>query len=72
MLARGIVGDAAGVPKVACPLHKRTFDLRTGACLSQDASPIATFPVRVEGDDILVELPPADSLRIACEKALAS
>jgi nitrite reductase (NADH) large subunit len=73
VLARGIVGDAAGTPKVACPLHKKTFDLRTGACLSQDAAAIATFPVRVDGDDVLVELPPADSLRIvACEKALAS
>jgi nitrite reductase (NADH) large subunit len=73
VLARGIVGDAAGTPKVACPLHKKTFDLRTGACLSQDTSAIATFPVRVEGDDVLVELPPAGALRIvACEKALAS
>ena len=58
VLARGIVGDQCGTPKVACPLHKRTFDLRSGACLSQDAPAIATFAVRVEGDDVLVELPP--------------
>jgi nitrite reductase (NADH) large subunit len=63
VLSRGIVGDDHGAPKVACPLHKRTFDLRSGACLSKDAGPIATFPVRVEGDDILVELP--SSLPIA-------
>ncbi len=56
VLSRGIVGDDHGAPKVACPLHKRTFDLRSGACLSKDASPIATFPVRIEGDDVLVEL----------------
>ena len=49
VLARGIVGDQAGAPKVACPLHKKTFDLRTGACLSGDALEIATFPVRVDG-----------------------
>ena len=74
VLARGIVGDAGGVPKVACPLHKRTFDLRSGACLSEDASALVTFPVRVVGDDIYVELPPAGELRVpACaEKALAS
>jgi nitrite reductase (NADH) large subunit len=73
VLARGIVGDDHGAPKVACPLHKKTFDLRSGACLSNDAPAIATFPVRVEGDDVLVELPPVDALRItACEKALAS
>jgi len=73
VLSRGIVGDDHQAPKVACPLHKRTFDLRTGACLSQDAAAIATFRLRIEGDDILVELPPPDALA-ACagEKALAS
>ncbi|HEY5947966.1 MAG TPA: nitrite reductase large subunit NirB [Kofleriaceae bacterium] len=73
VLSRGIVGDDHGAPKVACPLHKRTFDLRNGNCLSNDAPAIATFAVRVDGDDVLVDLPPAESLRItACEKALAS
>jgi nitrite reductase (NADH) large subunit len=62
VLARGIVGDRAGTPKVACPLHKKTFDLQTGACLSGDSLEIATFPVRVDGDDVLVELPPVDQL----------
>jgi nitrite reductase (NADH) large subunit len=62
VLARGIVGDQAGAPKVACPLHKKTFDLRSGACLSGDALEIATFAVRIEGDDVLVELPPLADL----------
>ncbi len=57
VLARGIVGDQGGAPKVACPLHKKTFDLESGACLSGDALEIATFAVRVEGDDVMVELP---------------
>ena len=69
ILARGILGDAAGSPKVACPLHKNTFDLRSGACLSADLSAIATFPVKIEGDDVLVELPPASELRSAPRKA---
>ena len=55
VLSRGIVGDAAGAPKVACPLHKRTFDLRSGKCLSRDATDLATFPVRVDGDDVYVD-----------------
>jgi nitrite reductase (NADH) large subunit len=72
VLARGIVGDQAGAPKVACPLHKKTFDLRSGACLSGDTLEIATFPVRVEGDDVLVELPPVEELtaRAACDVAM--
>ena len=65
VLARGILGDQGGAPKVACPLHKKTFDLRTGACLSGESLEIATFPVRVEGDAVLVELPPADDLERA-------
>jgi nitrite reductase (NADH) large subunit len=72
VLARGIVGDQSGAPKVACPLHKKTFDLSTGSCLSGEPLEIATFPVRVEGDDVWVELPPAEELRaIECREARA-
>ncbi len=68
VLARGIVGDQAGVPKVACPMHKKTFDLTSGACLSGEDLEIATFPVRVEGEDVWIELPPAEELApAACE-----
>ncbi|MDP9151810.1 MAG: nitrite reductase large subunit NirB [Myxococcota bacterium] len=70
VLARGILGDQAGAPKVACPLHKKTFDLRSGACLSGESLAISTFPVRVEGDDVWVGLPPAAELaEEACAEA---
>jgi len=62
VLSRGIVGDASGTPKVACPLHKKTFSLVTGESLQQEEYRIRTFPVRVEGDDVLVELPPTEVL----------
>ncbi|HVJ92389.1 MAG TPA: nitrite reductase large subunit NirB, partial [Labilithrix sp.] len=65
VLSRGIVGDHDGVPMVACPLHKKTFDLQTGACLSKDAPGVMTFAVKIEGDDVLVDLPPADEFRVA-------
>jgi hypothetical protein len=68
VLARGIVGDTNGKPKVACPLHKNTFDLRSGACLNGDLPAIATFAVKIEGDDVLVELPPAGELRTSPRK----
>jgi 3-phenylpropionate/trans-cinnamate dioxygenase ferredoxin component len=43
---------------IECPLHGSRFDIRTGAVLSLPAyEPIAVYPVRVEGEDILVELP---------------
>jgi nitrite reductase (NADH) large subunit len=63
VLARGILGDVTGKPKVACPLHKNTFDLRNGACLTGDLAKIETFPVKIDGEDVLVELPPAAELK---------
>ncbi|HVH46763.1 MAG TPA: nitrite reductase large subunit NirB, partial [Labilithrix sp.] len=73
VLARGITGDQGGTPKVACPLHKKTFDLQSGECLSGDELQIATFAVRIVGDDVFVDLPPADELAPkACTVDLAS
>lgn len=43
--------------ELMCPLHGACFDLRTGSHLSLPAvKPIASYPVKVEGDVILVEL----------------
>jgi 3-phenylpropionate/trans-cinnamate dioxygenase ferredoxin subunit len=42
---------------VECPLHGSRFDIRTGQPLSLPAfRPIAVYPVRLEGDDVLVDL----------------
>jgi nitrite reductase (NADH) large subunit len=57
VLARGIVGDQGGAPKVACPLHKKTFNLETGECMSGDELRVQTFPVKVEGEFVYMELP---------------
>jgi len=56
VLSQGIIGDASGVAKVACPLHKKQFGLADGQQLDGDLS-LITFPVKIEGDDVLVELP---------------
>jgi nitrite reductase (NADH) large subunit len=65
ILSRGIVGDQGGVPKVACPLHKKTFALDSGSCLSGDPYGIATFPVKVEDGIVYAELPPPEELELA-------
>jgi nitrite reductase (NADH) large subunit len=62
VLARGIIGDQSGTPKVACPLHKKTFALDTGSCLSGDELKISTFPVQVSAGMVYVELPPVEVL----------
>jgi 3-phenylpropionate/trans-cinnamate dioxygenase ferredoxin subunit len=42
---------------IECPRHGSTFDLRTGRPRTLPATvPVATFPVKVEGDTILIEL----------------
>ena len=44
---------------IECPLHAGRFDLRTGA--GQGApieDDLQVYPVRVEGDDVLVQVPP--------------
>jgi nitrite reductase (NADH) large subunit len=62
VLSRGIVGDQGGVPKVACPLHKKTFSLESGACLSGEDYRVQVFPVRIEEDEVFLELPAEDEL----------
>jgi nitrite reductase (NADH) large subunit len=62
VLSQGIIGDAAGMPKVACPLHKKTFSLESGEEMGDGDLQIITFPVKVEGDDILVELPSVEEV----------
>jgi nitrite reductase (NADH) large subunit len=57
VLARGLIGDQGGQPKVACPQHKKTFSLKTGECLSGDQLKVRTFPVKIEGDAVYLELP---------------
>lgn len=47
---------------VTCSSHGAEFNVRTGAVLSLPATePIATYPVRVDGNDILVAV--ADGVR---------
>jgi nitrite reductase (NADH) large subunit len=62
VLSQGIVGDASSVSKVACPLHKKQFGLSDGAELGEGDLQILTFPVRIENNNVLVELPSVPEL----------
>lgn len=57
VLSRGIVGSKGDVPKVASPVYKQGFDLRTGRCLDDPAVAVRTFPVREAGGRVLVGVP---------------
>ena len=57
VISRGIVGSRAGATTVASPMYKQVFDLRTGRCLDalgKRPHDLVTFPVRVQGDAVLV------------------
>lgn len=47
VIARGIVGDKNGVLKIASPIYKQSFDLRTGVCLEEPAVALSVYKVRV-------------------------
>ncbi len=42
VMARGIIGDRNGEPKVASPMLKQTFSLQTGICFED---PTITIPI---------------------------
>jgi len=61
VLSQGIVGDADGTPKVACPLHKKTFSLENGSEIDGDLQ-ILTFDTKIVGKDVMVHLPSVDEV----------
>jgi nitrite reductase (NADH) large subunit len=62
VLSRGILGDQSGTPKVACPLHKKTYSLENGSCLTGEDYSIRVFPVKVMNEEVYLELPPESEL----------
>ncbi|MDT0620361.1 nitrite reductase small subunit NirD [Croceitalea vernalis] len=54
VLSRGMIGDFKGIPKVACPLHKKTFSLEDGKNLNGDLDAIATYPVKIEDNFVYI------------------
>ena len=57
VLSRGIVGSKGDVPKVASPMYKQSFDLRTGRCLDDPSVAVPTFEVRAVDGRVQVAVP---------------
>jgi nitrite reductase (NADH) large subunit len=62
VLSRGIVGTQGEIPKVACPLHKKSFSLQTGDCVSGDELSVKVFPVKIADDEVYLLLPAKEQL----------
>ena len=64
VLSQGIIGSKDGIPKVACPLHKKNFDLRNGDCFDSDHEDmkLLTFPVKIDEGEVWLHLPPVHQL----------
>jgi len=56
VIARGIVGDRGGVPKIASPIFKQSFDLTTGQCLDDAGVRIPTYPTRVREGRVAISV----------------
>lgn len=56
VISRGIVGDKGGIPKIASPIYKQSFDLRTGQCLDDPGVRIPVYPARIRGGRVEVQV----------------
>ena len=57
VLSRGIVGSRGDIPKVASPMYKQSFDLRTGECLDDPSISVDVFEVRCVDGRVDVRTP---------------
>ncbi|QBI54294.1 nitrite reductase small subunit NirD [Streptomonospora litoralis] len=61
VISRGIVGDRAGEPTVASPMLKQVFSLRSGRCLDEPDTGLATYAVRLREGVIDVSTRPDEA-----------
>ena len=42
---------------IECPIHQALFNVKTGEAVSEPATePVRTYPCRIEGDDVLIDI----------------
>jgi nitrite reductase (NADH) small subunit len=54
VLSLGMIGDKAGIPKVACPMHKKNFSLEDGSNLAGEDLKIAIYPVKIKDGNVYI------------------
>ncbi|MBX2865312.1 MAG: nitrite reductase small subunit NirD [Leptolyngbyaceae cyanobacterium MAG.088] len=54
VMSRGILGDRQGVLKVASPIYKQNFNLKTGVCLDDETVALPVYPVQIMDDQVQV------------------
>lgn len=54
VLSLGLIGDKNGIPKVACPLHKKNFSLENGNGLTDESLKIAVYPVKIKEGNVYI------------------
>ena len=56
VISRGIVGSKGDIPKIASPIYKQSFDLKSGQCLDDPTVSIPTYQTRVADGFIQIAL----------------
>lgn len=56
VLSRGIIGDRNGILKVASPIYKQNFNLKTGECLDDETITIPAYQVRVVEERVEIKI----------------
>lgn len=54
VLAHGLLCESSGVWSVASPLYKHHYRLEDGGCLEQQDVRLQTWPVKLEGQEVLM------------------
>ena len=51
-LGQGVIADG----KIVCPWHGWMYDPKTGEATHNTAAKVAVYPIKIEGDDVLVQV----------------
>lgn len=56
VLARGIIGNKQEQFTIACPMHKKLFDLKTGNAIQHTCGNLKIYKVIIKNKEIFIEI----------------